>query len=330
VHNWSRIMRTCTCSKDAALDPIAKWLLVTRACVQPMTLTSGAIAGLLAARSGLFDPVLYVLSFVGIVLAHAANNMINDYFDLSEGQDTESYPRHLYSPHPVIAGIVSKSGLGRAILAVNLIDGAIMIVLAITRGWPIVAFALVGLFISVYYVAPPLRLKAHGFGEPSVFAIWGPLMIGGTYYAATGTLPVEVWWATIPYALLVTTVLMGKHIDKIPWDGPQRINTIPVLLGDRVARMSTVALMVAFYASVIALVLASVLPVWTLIIVLGLNSLRKTWIPYTKQKPKRPPDDYPLWPLWYGPLAFVHTRFAGLLLLIGLAAGAIRPVFVGS
>jgi 1,4-dihydroxy-2-naphthoate polyprenyltransferase len=295
-----------------------------------MTLTSGAIAGLLAARSGLFDPLLYTISFIGIVLAHAVNNMVNDYFDLTEGQDTESYPRHLYSPHPVLAGIVSKKELGRTIVAVNLLDGVIMIALAVTRGWPIVAFALAGLFISVFYVAPPLRLKAHGFGEPSVFVIWGPLMIGGTYFAATGTIPSDIWWASVPYALLVTTVLMGKHIDKLPWDEPQKINTIPVLLGDRAARATTLALMIGFYVSVIALVVTGILPVWTFIVVLALRSLRNTWAGYSKPKPERPPDDYPLWPLWYGPLAFLHTRLAGLFLLIGLAAGAIEPTYLGS
>ena len=51
------------------------------------------------------------------------------------------------------------------------------------------AFALAGLFISVFYVAPPLKLKHHGLGEPGVFVVWGPLMIGGTYYVTAGTLP---------------------------------------------------------------------------------------------------------------------------------------------
>ena len=62
------------------------------------------------------------------------------------------------------------------------------------------AFALAGLFISVFYVAPPLKLKHHGLGEPGVFVVWGPLMIGGTYYVTAGTLPPWVWVATLPYA----------------------------------------------------------------------------------------------------------------------------------
>ena len=62
--------------------------------------------------------------------------------------------------------------------------------LAVERGWPVVAFALGGFFLSVAYTAPPLRLKKRGLGEPDVLVVWGPLMVGGTYYAAVGNMPV--------------------------------------------------------------------------------------------------------------------------------------------
>ena len=49
----------------------------------------------------------------------------------------------------------------------------------------VIAFALAGLFLSVFYVAPPFSLKRHGLGELDVFLTWGPLMIGGTYLVAS-------------------------------------------------------------------------------------------------------------------------------------------------
>ena len=61
-------------------------------------------------------------------------------------------------------------------------------------------------------------------------------MVGGTYYAATGSIPGAVVLASLPYALLCTTVLMGKHIDKIPWDEPDGTHTLPVILGESRAR----------------------------------------------------------------------------------------------
>jgi 1,4-dihydroxy-2-naphthoate octaprenyltransferase len=76
-------------------------------------------------------------------------------------------------------------------------------------------------------------------------------MIGGTCYVATGTLPEWVWIASLPYAILVTSVLMGKHIDKVAGDGPMGIHTLPVIRGEPNARLANAALMVAFYPIVI-------------------------------------------------------------------------------
>lgn len=320
---WGQVLRTCGVDDGATLDTIGKWLLITRACVQPMTLTSGAIAACLAANASSVDWGHLALAIAGIVLAHAANNMINDYFDLSAGQDTESYPRSLYAPHPVTSGLVTRRQLGNAILVTNVIDAAIMLVLFIARGWPVLAFAAAGLFISVFYVAPPLRFKAHGLGEPSVFVIWGPLMVGGTYFSATGTLPMEVVWISVPYALLVTTVLFGKHIDKAPWDAPLGIKTLPVILGDATARKMTAVLMAAFYVSVVVLVVTRVLTPFALVSLLALPTLRRALSTFGRPRPEEPPSRYPLWPLWFGPWAFLHARRAGALFVVGLVLGVV-------
>ena len=116
-------------------------------------------------------------------------------------------------------------------MLVNVVDLAILVVLTLARGWPVLAFALAGFVLSVAYTAPPLRLKKRGLGEPDVFVVWGPLMVCGTYYSAVGTVGWDIVLASLPYGLLCTTVLMGKHIDKIPFDEPLGIHTLPVILG---------------------------------------------------------------------------------------------------
>ena len=179
------------------------------------------------------------------MLAHAANNVINDYFDTTGGVDTDDYVRALYAPHPILSGWVTKRQLGIAILLVNAVGAAIMLYLAAVRGPLIIAFALAGLFISVFYVAPPIRLKHHGLGEPGVFITWGPLMVGGTFLAATGTIAPWVLLVSVPYALLVTSVLFGKHIDKIEADGALGVRTLPVILGETRARTVGRWLMIA-------------------------------------------------------------------------------------
>ncbi len=46
--------------------------------------------------------------------------------------------------------------------------------------------------------------------------------------APSGTIPWQVWPASIPYGLLCTAVLMAKHIDKLPWDEKAGVGTLPV------------------------------------------------------------------------------------------------------
>lgn len=327
LRNWKEVIDTANLSEDKEMDVISRWLIITRSAVISMTLTSGLIGGLLAAALAT-DPnwLHFGLALLGLVVAHATNNMINDYFDLAGGVDDDKYARALYAPHPVLSGMISKRGLLTAILVFNLIDGAIMIYLALNTGWPIVAFALAGLFISVFYVAPPLKLKHHGLGEPSVFVVWGPLMIGGTYFATAGAMPpASVWLACVPYALVVTTVLIGKHIDKLEVDADKGINTLPVILGERPSKLLNVTLMVLYYLTIFALVLTGMLGVWLLLVLLAVPRLLEVIKTYRQPKPAEPPEDYPVWPLWYVSAAFYHNKLAGGLFVLGLVLNLILP-----
>jgi 1,4-dihydroxy-2-naphthoate octaprenyltransferase len=291
-----------------------------------MTLTSAFIGGILALGSGSFAWFPFLLATVGLLLAHAANNMINDYFDLQGGVDDDAYTRALYAPHPVLSGLVTRGELLRAIIIVNLIDAAIMLYLTWSRGWPVLAFALLGLFVSVFYVAPPLRLKHRGLGELGVLIVWAPLMVGGTYYVAAGSLPAWVLVASLPYGLLVMTVLVGKHVDKIEQDRAKGINTLPVLLGAEPSRRLNQALMVAFYVIVLGLVLTGTLGIWPALVLLALPLLLDVLRAYNQPKPEAPPENYPVWPLWFVSLAFAHTRRAGALFMLGLILNQILPI----
>jgi len=329
--NWAEVLRTQNLSTGHEMDQVSRWLLITRASVFPMTLTSGVLGGLLAVAGP--TPVeanwaFFSLALLGLVLAHAANNMINDWFDLAGGVDSASYVRGQYAPHPILSGLVSKPGLIAAIAVVNAIDLAILLYLASERGPLVYAFALAGLFISVFYVAPPLKLKHHGFGEPGVFLVWGPLMIAGTYFVTTGSAPGWVFAASLPYALLVTVVLFGKHIDKLEADSAKGIRTLPVILGDTQARFVAQALVLSFFAVMAILVLAGTLGVWTLATFAALPRAFQVMRVLRTPKPAEPPAGYPLWPLWYVAWAFLLTRLAGVLFAAGLVATALYPLFL--
>src|SRR6266498_1504479 len=139
--NWRYVLATTNPPKGH-VDPVSRWLVLTRASVLPMTITAAAIAGLLAAFAD--EHVrwwLFALAAAGLVLAHIANNLMNDLFDLEVGVDSDTYPRALYAPHPVLSGTISRRGLRTSAIAVNTADLAILVVLFVFRGWPMVAFA---------------------------------------------------------------------------------------------------------------------------------------------------------------------------------------------
>jgi 1,4-dihydroxy-2-naphthoate octaprenyltransferase len=319
---WRHALSTVN-PPSGELDEVSRWLVITRAGVLPMTLTSGAVAGLLAVRRPGFAAGWFALAFVGILLAHVSNNLLNDLFDTHTGLDTGDYPRALYAPHPILSGMVSRSGLLGAALAVNLADVVILGVLIGARGLLVLAFGAAGVLLNVAYTAPPLRLKKRGLGELDVLLVWGPLMIAGTYYAAVGHLTWQVWPAAVPYGLLCTAVLMGKHIDKLPWDEAAGVRTLPVIVGESPARALTEGLMAGFYAAVLVCVAVGALP-WPALAAFGaLPLFLRARRALHRPRPERPPRGFPVWPLWFAAYAFTHARRAGALFVAGMALAAI-------
>jgi 1,4-dihydroxy-2-naphthoate octaprenyltransferase len=319
---WLHALQTTNLPEGAQVDPVSKWLIATRASVLPMTFFAAGIGGLTAIADGPVDVGLWALCTLGLLLAHVANNLMNDFFDTRSGVDTPEYARAQYAPHPLLSGLVSEREMLGAIALVNALGLAIAIALTLARGPYALVFALAGFALSVFYVAPPLRLKHHGLGEPSVFVIWGPLMVAGSYFIASGKLPASAWLVSLPYGLLVTAVLFGKHIDKLPADSAKGIHTLPVLLGDARARRVARGLIVSFYAIVAIEVAVGVLTPWAVLVGASLPRANKVLRAFRAARPDQPPPGYPLWPLWYVAAAFALVRQAGTLLVVGLLIAA--------
>src|SRR5260221_6191618 len=109
---------------------------------------------------------------------------MNALLDTTEGLDPADSPRALYAPHPILSGMISRTGLIRATAGVVIAGLAIMAFLTAERGAVVLAFGFGGVLLNVAYTAPPMRLKKRGLGELDVLLVSGPLMIAGTYYSA--------------------------------------------------------------------------------------------------------------------------------------------------
>ncbi len=307
----------------ASLDPVARWLVATRAPVLVMTLSAAALGGLLAWRDHQFQWLPWLLAAAGLLLAHATNNLLNDYTDSRRGIDRDNGYRTQYGVHVLEQGLVSGQGLFGYIALTGGLAIACGITLIALCGGLTLALMLAGAFFVLFYSWP---LKYFGLGEPAVLLVWGPLMVGGTYYVCAGQWSWNVCWLSIIFALGPTAVLFGKHTDKAPADRAKGVHTLPVLLGDSAARASTLCLLAGQYVGC-ALLLIDGQAHWPLLLVLaGLWRLRQIWPVYRAAKPESCPEAYPteVWPLWFSAHAFRHTRlFSGLFVLALLVSIAL-------
>lgn len=302
------------------LDVISRWLIATRAAVLIMTFISASIAGILALQAGMFNLGRWLLLAIGLIMAHATNNLLNDYIDYTKGVDQDNYYRSQYGPQCLVHGLMTT----RQLLLYAAVTGMIALLAGLTLvllqgGLTLILLGL-GVFFVVFYTWP---LKYIALGEIAVLIVWGPLMIAGGYYVITGVWDWNVVLASLPYALGVTGVIFGKHIDKLDMDKERGIHTLPVILGEKLSRYSAEGMIFLQYIFVLYLVITNFFTPILLIVFFSIPTLLQILPIFQKPKPEEKPPDYPdVWPNYFVAAAFVHNRRFGLLFLLGLILNA--------
>ena len=308
------------------LDTISKWLISTRAAVLVMTIISAVLAGLFAWRDNAFNLLPWVALTVGLVLAHASNNLLNDYVDYFRGVDRNNYFRTMYGPHPLENQLMTQ----RQHLMYFAVTGFMALVCGLYLVWnnnfSSVAWMLLGsgAFFLLFYTWP---LKYIALGEVTVLLVWGPLMVGGGYFVVAHRWDWNVLVTSFIYALGVTTVIFGKHIDKLSPDRERKINTLPAIIGEKISRYVVLVMMLLPYLLVGYVVLTGSFSWVILITLLALPRLRQVAPAFLQPKPEKCPTDFPQgqggWPLYFAPLAFWHNRTFGSLFVFGLLVDVI-------
>jgi 1,4-dihydroxy-2-naphthoate octaprenyltransferase len=311
-----------------SLDVISKWLISTRAAVLIMTFLSAAIAGILALQDGSFNFGRWFLLTIGLIMAHATNNLLNDYTDYRRGVDQDNYYRSQYGPQVLVHSLMTSRELLLYAAVSGLIALSAGLALILIQGgitWILLAL---GAFFVLFYTWP---LKYIGLGEIAVLIVWGPLMIGGGYYVITGSWEWNVVLASLPYALGVTGVIFGKHIDKFDMDKAKNIHTLPVILGEKLSRYTALGMIFLQYLLVVYLVVTGFFTPLMLIVFFSIPVLLQIISIFRNPKPAEKPEDFPdVWPNYFVAAAFVHNRRFGMLFLVGLVLNTTAVYIIGN
>ena len=109
------------------------------------------------------------------------------------------------------------------------------------------------------------------------------------------------------------------------FDRGKGIRTLPVLLGERVARALNVATVALIYAATAALIVLGLLTPFAAVIVVALPRAWRAVKLMSRPRPPAAPEGYVGWPLWYHRACLVHNRLFGWMYILGLAGGAAWP-----
>ena len=301
-------------------DRVALFLYSARSVILVISAQAAIIAGLLAADAGLFDWVDFSGVLVGFVVAHMISNLSNDYFGFKRGHDTPDSPRIRYTVHPLASGLLDGRTLLTGLALLAIIGLGITTHFILERGLMAAGFAAAGIALLFWYDAAPTPLKSIGLGEFAVLLVWGPLMVGGGYAMITGQFSADAMFASLPYGLAVMTILVGKHIDQMDFDTGHGIRTLPVLIGERAARVLNIAAICAIYVIAAVLIGLGRLTPFAALIVLALPRAVHAVRIMSRLRPAAPPAGYVGWPLWYHRVCLAHSRVLGWAYIGGLAA----------
>lgn len=242
--------------------------------LRPFAYTASVVpvlaGGALAAVDARFAWPPFLAALLGAVLLHSGTNVVNEIYDVRKGIDTIASPR---ASHALVKGrLTERQAFVAAAVAFVLavVVGGYLIVL---RGPAIVVLGLLGLVGGWGYTAPPLEYKYRALGVPLVFLLMGPLMVGGTYFAVTGTWAPQAFVLSVPVGLLVAAILHGNEWRDISEDTRAGIVTLSSRVGRQWAHWSYVALVLGAYITLGLAVAFGLLPPATLLAILSLPLL---------------------------------------------------------
>jgi len=239
------------------------WLLETRPQFLLLSVVLVLLGTAMARYDGCFDLLKFVLTLIGLLLAHSSVNILNDYFDYKSGIDLET----IRTPFSGGSGILPKGllkpkgvyiyGLGCLIAAF-----AIGIYLTFVSGWQLLPLILLGGPVIYFYTSHLTKWLA---GE-----LWAGLGLGilpvlGTYFVQTGSYSVGAVVASLAPGFLTANLLLLNEFPDVEADKKGGRHNLVIALGPKKASRLYAGFMAMTYICIFGGVVFKLMPPLTLI-----------------------------------------------------------------
>ncbi|MFO1531238.1 MAG: 1,4-dihydroxy-2-naphthoate octaprenyltransferase [Kiritimatiellia bacterium] len=164
------------------------------------------------------------------------------YFDHAKGSDR---PDRKGPARAVASGWITPRAMGAATALMFALAFAMMILLVLRAGWPLLVIGLVSVVCGVWYTAGRYALAYLGLGDLFVVVFFGPVAVGGTYYAQVLPSSLDSWWpvlvAGLGPGLIANGLLVVNNLRDIDEDRVSRKRTLAVRFGATFSRWEYVA-----------------------------------------------------------------------------------------
>ncbi|MDR2906797.1 MAG: prenyltransferase [Bacteroidales bacterium] len=201
---------------------------------------------------------------IAVICCHLGLNMISDFYDFKLGVDNEN---SLGYKSPLVKNEVDAekwSAVALGILAVGALVG--MILFAFSR-WQLLWIGGIGVFAGYLYSC---FFKKHAMGDLLIFVLFGLLIVQGTFYTLTSDLSLIAVFLAIPIGFITVCILHANNTRDIAYDSKVNFRSQAAVLGFRNAQWQYALLIFGAYLAVILMVVFTILPIWSLLVLFTL------------------------------------------------------------
>lgn len=211
------------------------------------------ITGLAIALSdtGIFNPLVAVLTAVLAVLMQVISNLEND-AGYTKRKAERSNRKGL--PRATSLGLLSIRQVETAIVFLGLLALAITLYFIFAVSWVFLVITIASIAAAYLYMGGPKPIAYTPFGEVVVLIFFGLIAIGGTYYLQVKALSNNIIVVGIALGLIASAVLLvNNYRDRIHDESINR-KTLVVVLGRQRSEQIYRFMLLAPYALITALV----------------------------------------------------------------------------
>jgi 1,4-dihydroxy-2-naphthoate octaprenyltransferase len=216
---------------------------------------------------------LFLVALLSSVAIHAGTNLVNEYFDYTQGVDRMD---SLGPAGVILRGeLVPTHVLWAGVLAFT-VGSALGGYLVFRVGWLILFIGIGSILAGWFYTAKPFSLGYRGLGELEVFIFMGPIMVVGSYFVQTRSVTLLPLLISLPVGLLVMAILHANNLrDVIQDDERSRVTWVVLACrwlgferGRKLCEALYCGMIVGAYIVLIILVIVKVTPFYALLALL--------------------------------------------------------------